>query len=86
MYPNEENVFIVANDKKSRGYCENLTLAQLTEKLWFLGKWQKEKLFLANQSIKTMYPNVENVFIVPNHKKNGDCYECLRLSYLMDEL
>ena len=32
-------------------------------------------LFLPNQNIKDVYPNKENVFIVPKHKKNDDYYK-----------
>ena len=34
-----------------------------------------DKLFLQYQSIKTVYPKKENVFIVPNHLKVGDYYK-----------
>ena len=41
---------------------------------------------MANQGINIMYPNEENVVMVPNHEYNGDYYENPSLFYLMDEL
>ena len=32
-------------------------------------KWWKEKLFWLNHSINIMYPNDENVLMMPNQKK-----------------
>ena len=32
------------------------------------------QVLLQNKSIKTMYPNVKNMFNVPNYKKNRDYY------------
>ena len=32
-------------------------------------KWWKEKLFLSSQSMNVIYPNEENMFMVPNMKK-----------------
>ena len=37
-------------------------------------KWWEEKLFLRNQSIKVIYPNEENEFMVPNHEIKRDYY------------
>ena len=45
-----------------------------------------KKHFLQNQSIKIMYPNEENMFIVSNHERNGDYQKNQSLSYLMNEL
>ena len=39
-----------------------------------------------NKSINIMYINDENLFMVPNHKKNKDYYANPFLSYLMDKL
>ena len=52
------------------------------DELWFRGKWQKEKHFLQNQSIKIVYPIKENVFIGPNHERNRDYHENPSLSHL----
>ena len=41
---------------------------------------------MQNQSIDIVYLNDRNVLMVPNNRKNGDYYENLYLSYLMDEL
>ena len=49
-------------------------------------KWWKEKVFLWNQCVNVIYPNEENVFIVPNHEKKGDHYMYPCLSQLMDKL
>ena len=44
-----------------------------------------KKLFLTNQSINIMYPNKENMIVIPNNKRNKDYYENPSLSDLMDE-
>ena len=46
----------------------------------------KKKLFTRNQSVNVMYPNKDNVFMVPNHKKSGDYYKNPCWSHLMKEL
>ena len=51
-----------------------------SKKLW------EEKFFLWNQSTKIIYPNKENEFIVPNHKKKADYYANKCLSQLTDKL
>ena len=42
--------------------------------------------FLWNQSFNIIYPNEENVIMVPNHEKKGDCYVIPCLSESMNEL
>ena len=54
-----------ANNRKNRDYYGYLSLSQFTNELWLYGKWWKEKLFLQFQSINTVYPNVENMMVVP---------------------
>ena len=44
----------------------------------------ERKAFLANQSIHIMYPNVENMVVVPN-EKNIDHNEHPSLSHFTDE-
>ena len=39
MYPNERNMFIEPNLKKSGDYHENPSLSHLMYELQFLGKW-----------------------------------------------
>ena len=41
--------------------------------------------FLQNQSINIVYPNKENMILVPNNQKNGDDYEYPSLSYFANE-
>ena len=49
-------------------------------------KIAEREAFLANPNINIVYPNEQNMFMVPNHKKNEDYYENLHVSHLMDEL
>ena len=42
----------------------------------------EDKLFLWNQRINIIYPNEENMFMVPNHNNNEDYYENPCLPYL----
>ena len=35
-------------------------------------KWWEEKLFKGNESINDIYPNKENVFMVPNYEMKRD--------------
>ena len=59
-------------------------LSLLTDKLWFQ-KNSEKKLFLWNQSINVIYPNEENVFMVPNREIKRDYYIHPCLSQLTDE-
>ena len=45
----------------------------------------EKKYFFQIQSIYIMYPNVKNMIVVPNHKKNGDFYENPGWPHFMDE-
>ena len=46
----------------------------------------EKKAFLAKPKINIMYPNVENVIVVLNYKKNRDYYENPSLTHFTDEL
>ena len=48
-------------------------------------KMVERKALLTKSKHQTMYPNKENVFIVPKHQKNGDYYENPSLSHLRYE-
>ena len=39
-----------------------------------------------SQNINNVYPNVDNMIMVPNHKKNFDCFENPSLTHLMGKL
>ena len=43
VYPNEDNMFMVPNHKKSGDYNKNPCLYLLRNKLLLLGKWIEEK-------------------------------------------
>ena len=86
MYPNMENMITVPNHKKNGDYYENPSLIHFTDELWLQGKWWNEKLFVQIQSINIVYPNVESMIVVPNHKKNVDYYDNQGLTHLMDKL
>ena len=57
-----------ANNKRNGDYYEYPSLPHFTDELWLQEKWWKEKLFLKIQSISIMYPNVENMIVVPIRK------------------
>ena len=46
----------------------------------------EKQVFHMNQSIEIVYPNKENMFMVPNHEKKGDYYVNPCLSQLKGEL
>ena len=46
----------------------------------------EKKLLLPNQIINILYPNVENMVVVPNHKRTGNYYENPGLSHFTDKL
>ena len=60
-----ENRVVVVNHNKNRDYYENPTWMNFNNK----ENSGKKKLFLAHQSVSIMFPNVENLVLVPNHKK-----------------
>ena len=79
-HPNDKIRIIVRNYQKNSGFYENPSLSHLTYKFWIKRKWWKEKLFLPNHTTNIIYPNVKNVLIVPDHKKDRDYYKNPRLS------
>ena len=46
----------------------------------------EKKAFLGKPKRQYMYPNEENMIVVPNNKKNGDYYEKHSLTHLIDKL
>ena len=46
----------------------------------------RKKAFLQIQCNNIVYPNMEDIIVVCNHKRNGDYYENLSLSHFIDEL
>ena len=46
----------------------------------------EKKPSLQIQSINIVYPNAENMIVAPNHNKNGDYYENISSTHLMDKL
>ena len=44
-----------------------------------------EKLFLPNKNFNIIYPYMENMIVVPNHKKIGDYYENPSLTHFTDK-
>ena len=47
---------------------------------------EKKKLYLQIHGINIMYPNVENMIVMPSQKKNVDYYENPSLAHLKDKL
>ena len=56
-----------------------------TEKLTLFLKMVEKEVFFWNQRLNIIYPNEENVLMVPNHERKGDYYVNLCLSELMNE-
>ena len=83
VYPNEENFFMVPNNKKKGFKNACYLISRMNFDLKEIGE---KELFLLNQSTNIVYPNKENMFILPNNKRKGDCYKNTRLSLLIDEL
>ena len=74
-----------ASNKKNGDYCKYPSLYHFIDQLWLLGKWLKEKLFLANPMHQYHESQSEvNMIAVPNNQKIGDYYEYLVLSYFID--
>ena len=61
---------MMPNHEKNGYNYENPCLSLLVDELCPKENGKK-MLFLINQSINIMYPIAENMFIIPNHKKNG---------------
>ena len=47
-------------------------------------KMVEKEVFFMKPSINIVYPNKENVFMMPNHEKKGDYYVNLYLSKSID--
>ena len=58
---------MIPNHEKKRDYYVNQCLSQLKYELEF-SKWQEEEFLLRNQGINIIYPNEENVFMMPNYE------------------
>ena len=95
VYPNKKTMIVVPNNKKNGDFYEYLSLSQFMEEHLITGEVVEGKLFLKIQSIHILYPNVEKMIVVPNHKKNeivmiiqvnGDCYDNPSLTHFTDEL
>ena len=83
-YPNEKNVFMGPNHEEKEintciHFCHN----------WWNNidskKWWKEKLFRPSQSINIIFPNEENVYMVPNHEQKERLL-CARMFVTIDEI
>ena len=85
IFPNARNEFMVPNHEKNKDNYESMFFLfekwTLTIKNGGMGK-----LFLFNQSIKVIYPNEDNEFMVPNHEDKGDYYVNPCLSQLKNGL
>ena len=68
MYPNAVNMIVVPNNKKNGDCYYYPSLSYFVDGLWLWGKLKKEKIFLQIQSINIMYPNMENMIVVPTTK------------------
>ena len=55
------------------------------EKWTLILKMVERDVFFWNQRLNIIYPNEENVLMVPNHKRKGDYYVNLCLSKSMNE-
>ena len=71
--PNEKNMILVLNHKKSKDYYEYPSFLILRMSC-ILRKMVERKAFLPNQCINIVYPNKGNKITVLNHKKNEHCY------------
>ena len=76
------NMIVLPKNKKKKEIIMSIQVCLIP----LQGKWWKEKLFLPNQGSNIVYLNVENMIVMPNHKKNGDYYENASLTHLMDKL
>ena len=58
-----------AHNKKNGDYYEYPSLSHFMDEHWLQEKWRKEKLFLQIQNINIVYPNEENMIVVPITKR-----------------
>ena len=61
-------MFIVPKPKKLK-IISRIQVCSIRHKKFDSIENDKKKLFLPNQCTNIMYPNENNVFIVPNHKR-----------------
>ena len=67
-----ERAYNAQSWKEMRLSCESVFIP--IERRTSILKWLKNKFFSWNQSIKNIYPNEQNVIMVPNDEKDGDYY------------
>ena len=70
--------------KKIRLLCESMIIP--IEKQTLIPNLVERENFFRNQSINVIYPNEENVLMVPNHEKEEDYYVNPSLSKMKDVL
>ena len=75
VYPNVENMIIVPITKRMEIIIGIQVLLILRMNINFKEIGWKKKLLLRNQSSISVYPNKENMFMVPNNKKKEDYYK-----------
>ena len=69
VYLNVVNMIVVPNHKKNGDYYKNPSLTYFTNELWLQEKWSNKKLLLEIKCVNIMYPNVENMIVVPITKR-----------------
>ena len=85
IYSNGENYFMVHNyEKKKRLLHQSMFIP--IDKWTLILKMVGSEVFLMRPKGQFIYPNEENVFMVPNHEKKGDYYVNPCLSQLTYEL
>ena len=72
IYPNEENVFIMAHHEK-KGFLRASMLVRTDEIILNL-KNGGNKSFSYQAKTSIFFPNEDNVFIMPNNEKKRDSY------------
>ena len=81
----EECVYSTQSQKECRLLWESMFVS-FDGRVLISQKWRDKKLLLWSQTINIMFPNMDKLFMLPNHKKNGDYCQNLVLFHLMDEL
>ena len=79
-----ECIYIAQSWKERRLLCESMFIP--IERWTSFLKMVEKQVFHMNQSTEIIYPNEENMFMVPNNENNGDYYVNPFLSQLKDKL
>ena len=86
VHPNEDNMTVMPITKRMEIITRTQVCLISQMNIDYKENGGKNWFFSQIQSINIVYPNKENIVVVPNHNRNGEYYENPSLSHFTDKL